>query len=66
MSQYTSIFLAGALLGAFVGFTAMGLIKMFIGPESISERKNLRAECEINLPRNQNCVLQYVPEGKKQ
>lgn len=24
----------------------------------------VKAECELSLPRNQHCVMQYVPEDK--
>ncbi|XAG95300.1 hypothetical protein MIF8_9 [Erwinia phage MIF8] len=47
----------GVLIGLVIG---IGVIIMLIGPGD-RERYQLKTACEQNLPRNQECELQYVP-----
>lgn len=55
-------FVVGLVLGAFI----MGVCMTFIGTYTPYVISNLRSECEINIPRNQNCIMQFVPEKVKQ
>lgn len=52
----------------FVGFAfgllTMGMLMTHIGPNSKAKVDTLKHECELNIPRNQNCVMQFVPEKK--
>lgn len=50
------------VLGFFLGVLSACLLSYFT---STREIKNKRIECELNIPRNQNCVMQFVPEIKK-
>lgn len=51
-------FIAGVVIGLF----AMGLLMTHVGPNSKAKIDTRKAECELNIPRNQNCVMQFVPE----
>lgn len=55
---YWLTFSAGVVIGLFV----MGLIMTHAGPNSKAKVDARKAECELNIPRNQNCVMQFVPE----
>lgn len=55
-------FIVGLVLGAFI----MGICMTFIGKYTPYVITTLRSECELNIPRNQNCVMQFVPEKVKQ
>ena len=46
----------GALLGAATITTSSPYIDLAL---------ELRKECQADLPRNQFCIMQYVPEEKK-
>lgn len=59
-------FLWGALIGTTIGVVIMGLITTHAGPNSKAKVDARKAECELNIPRNQNCVMQFVPEKVKQ
>lgn len=52
------VFLMGFVLGAFL----MGLLTFWLVTKEVSQKRD---ECELNIPRNQNCVMQFVPEVKK-
>lgn len=54
-------FIAGVVIGLF----AMGLLMTHVGPNSKAKVDSRKAECELNIPRNQNCVMQFVPENKE-
>ena len=51
-----------ALVGFIVGFFTMGLLTYL---SFTREYKAKKIECEINLPRDQNCIMQFIPEVKK-
>lgn len=53
-------FFVGAVAGMF--FVGFGMTN--IGPNSKAKVDSLKAECELNIPRNQSCVMQFVPEKK--
>lgn len=49
---------AGALLGVIIG---IGIVVTGNQHETMNE---LRHACELHLPRNQNCIMHFVPEGE--
>lgn len=51
--------------GGVIGLLIMGLIMSHVGPNSKAKVDARKAECELNIPRNQNCVMQFVPEKVK-
>lgn len=54
-----------ALVGGFViGLFTMGMLMTHIGPNSKAKIDSRKAECELNIPRSQSCVMQFVPEKK--
>lgn len=52
---------AGSVIGAII----IGLLMSHVGPNSKAKIDARKAECELNIPRNQNCVMQFVPENKE-
>ncbi len=52
------------ILGTLIGCFTMFLSKEYVGPTAGSIIKTLQNECEVNLPRNQTCVMQFIPEKK--
>ena len=60
--DYFFIFVAGVVIGVLI----MGLLMSHVGPNSKAKVDARKAECELNIPRNQNCVMQFVPEKVKQ
>lgn len=48
--------------GGVIGVIFMGLLMSHVGPNSKAKIDTRKAECELNIPRNQNCVMQFVPE----
>ena len=54
-------FVAGGVLGVII----MGLLMSYVGPNSKDKVDTRKAECELNIPRNQNCIMQFVPEKSK-
>lgn len=54
------------VVGAVIGVIAMGLFMSHVGPNSKAKVDARKAECELNIPRNQSCVMQFVPEKVKQ
>lgn len=48
----------GLVLGAFI----MGMLIYWTTTREVSMKKT---ECELSIPRNQNCVMQFVPEKSK-
>lgn len=60
--DYFFVFVAGLVIGVFI----MGLLMTHVGPNSKAKIDTRKAECELNIPRNQNCVMQFVPEKVKQ
>ena len=61
--DWVQIFGVGFVLGMFF----MGVVMTHIGENNLSKVRQLKSECELNIPRNQVCVMQFVPgkaEGK--
>ena len=54
-------FVAGGVLGVII----MGLLMSYVGPNSKDKVDARKAECELNIPRNQSCLMQFVPEKSK-
>lgn len=52
-------------VGCVAGMFFMGMGMTHIGPNSKAKVDARKAECELNIPRNQNCVMQFVPENKE-
>lgn len=59
--DYFFAFVAGGFIGVFI----MGLLMSYTGPNSQAKVDALKAECELNIPRNQSCIMQFVPEKSK-
>lgn len=49
-------------IGLVIGGFMMGIICYWTTTREVSMKKT---ECELTIPRNQNCVMQFVPENKK-
>lgn len=52
------------IVGFAFGLFTMGVLMTHIGPNSKAKVDARKAECELNIPRNQSCVMQFVPEKK--
>lgn len=52
---------AGSVIGAII----VCLLMSHVGPNSKAKIDARKAECELNIPRNQNCVMQFIPEKVK-
>lgn len=50
------------LMGFILGFIAMGILSYMSVTKEVKAKKT---ECELNIPRNQKCVMQFVPEIKQ-
>lgn len=57
-------FLVGFMLGFLVGAWMLGIYIAVSGNNS-AMAKTAITECEIELPRNQHCVLTAIPEEMK-
>ena len=62
--MYKEIALFSFILGGFVGAGIVGISNTYFGSTPLSVTQTLKHECELNIPRNQNCVMQFVPEKK--
>lgn len=58
-------FLPAISLGFVIGALVIGMGMTHIGPNSRAKVDAAKAECELNIPRNQTCVIQFIPEGNK-
>lgn len=52
-------------IGFVFGMFSMGILMTYVGNPSKEDVKKAKAECELNIPRNQNCIMQFVPELKE-
>lgn len=50
------------LIGFILGFMFMGLLSYLCVTRDV---KSKQVECELNIPRNQHCIMQFIPEPKK-
>ncbi len=62
--MYKEIAFFSFILGGFIGTGIVAISNTYFGPTPNSVIKTLKYECELNIPRNQNCVMQFVPEKK--
>lgn len=51
-----------SILGAVISFTVTLVIFSNVGV--VDQHRQLKRECEKNLPRNQVCVMKLVPQGE--
>lgn len=51
--------LSGVLMGVIIGISIMAIVGN--ADADTRKRNELKTACEQNLPRNQECELQYVP-----
>ena len=56
--EWQSLLFVGFILGFFV----MGVLMYVTATREVKQKK---AACELNIPRNQECVMQFVPETKQ-
>lgn len=52
--------IAGCLIGALV----LHISNTYFGSTPNAVTQTLKHECELNIPRNQICIMQFVPEKK--
>lgn len=52
------------VVGMFLGIFFMGILMIFVGEPSKREVTLAKEACEQNIPRNQTCILNFVPEKK--
>jgi len=52
------------LISFIIGAVLMGLFLGNVGVFAIFKAEKLRDACELNIPRNQHCIMQFVPESK--
>ena len=62
--MYKEIAFFSFILGGFVGAGIVAISNTYFGSTPNSVTQTLKHECELNIPRNQNCVMQFVPEKK--
>lgn len=62
--MYKEIAFFSFVLGGLIGAGIVAISYDYFGPTPNSVTQNLKHECELNIPRNQNCIMQFVPEKK--
>lgn len=62
--MYKEIAFFSFVVGGFIGAGIVAISTNYFGPTPNSVTQTLKHECELNIPRNQNCVMQFVPEKK--
>lgn len=62
--MYKEITIFSFILGGFFGAGIVGISNTYFGSTPNTVTQTLKHECELNIPRNQNCVMQFVPEKK--
>lgn len=62
--MYKEIAFFSFVLGGFIGAGIVAISNNYFGPTPLSVIQTLKHECELNIPRNQNCIMQFVPEKK--
>lgn len=65
MSNDTSMGWFVLIVGAVIGAMIMGCLTTWVGPFARADLEAARNACEKSLPRDQYCVVQYVPEKEK-
>lgn len=54
----------GVIFGVSVGIAGTGAISCWVGPLNKYDLDVALKECEKSLPRDQNCVYEFIPEKK--
>lgn len=54
------------IVGFVLGLFVMGMAKTYFGDYATSKLIAAREQCEKSLPRDQICVINYIPEKEKQ
>lgn len=62
--MYKEIAFFSFVLGGFIGAGIVAISNTYFGYTPNSVTQTLKHECELNIPRNQSCVMQFVPEKK--
>lgn len=62
--MYKELSLFSFMLGGLIGAGIVAISNTYFGSIPISVTQTLKHECELNIPRNQSCVIQFVPEKK--
>lgn len=52
------------IVGVTVGWLITGLVFTYLPSGKINEMNKMKDSCELNIPRDQQCVMQFVPEKK--
>jgi len=50
------------LLGVFIGILILGLSLKYLPENSLNRIQDLKTKCELNIPRSQKCVMEFVPQ----
>jgi uncharacterized membrane-anchored protein YhcB (DUF1043 family) len=51
-------------VGLVIGMIVMGSLLRWVPENSQSKVEKLKTQCELNIPRNQKCIMQFVPGVK--
>lgn len=62
--MYKEIAFFSFMLGGLIGAGIVAISYDYFGPTPNSVTQTLKHECELNIPRNQSCVMQFVPEKR--
>ena len=54
------------IVGGFIGAILMGCLTTWVGPFARADLEAARDICEKSLPRDQHCIIHYIPEKEKQ
>lgn len=55
----------GLIIGMIMGWIITGLVFSTLPSGRIAKAEALRTACEATLPRDQQCVMQFIPEAKR-
>lgn len=58
MSKFIDGIFSGMILGTVI------TLFIFVNVGVVDQHRQLKRECEKNLPRNQVCVMKLVPQGE--
>ena len=62
--MYKEIAFFSFVLGGLIGAWIVAISNNYFGSTPNSVTQTLKHECELNIPRNQSCVMQFIPEKK--
>lgn len=55
---------ADFMAGLIIGMVMMFAIVFFAEPEWVQPARKAKQECELNIPRNETCVIIALPRSK--